>query len=50
MRPGGTIVITGKGSEPWMMLRGGKRLLWDDRRIVREELEALERSERLALE
>jgi UDP-N-acetylmuramoyl-L-alanyl-D-glutamate--2,6-diaminopimelate ligase len=48
--PGGTIVITGKGSEPWMMLRGGKRLLWDDRRIVHEELEALERSERLALE
>ncbi len=31
------IIITGKGSEPWMCLANGKKIPWDDRRIVREE-------------
>ncbi len=35
---GDTVVITGKGAEPWMMVRGGKRIPWDDRKIVRQAL------------
>ncbi len=29
-----TVIITGKGAEPWMMVKGGK-IPWDDREIVR---------------
>ncbi|TSD02793.1 MAG: hypothetical protein Greene071436_393 [Parcubacteria group bacterium Greene0714_36] len=36
--PGDTVVITGKGSEPWMMVRDGAKVPWDDRAIVREIL------------
>ena len=36
--PGNAVIITGKGSEPWMVVRGGKKIPWDDRKIVREEL------------
>jgi UDP-N-acetylmuramoyl-L-alanyl-D-glutamate--2,6-diaminopimelate ligase len=32
------VIITGKGCEPWMMLEDGKKISWDDRQIVREEL------------
>ena len=39
---GGAVVITGKGSEPWMMWAKGEKRAWDDRQIVREELEKLE--------
>lgn len=38
---GDTVIITGKGSEPWMMGPKGGKIAWDDRRIVREELEYL---------
>ncbi len=31
-----TIVITGKGSEPWMCIENDKKIPWDDRKIVRE--------------
>ncbi len=31
------VIITGKGCEPWMMVNN-KKILWDDRRVVREEL------------
>lgn len=34
-----TIIITGKGSEMWMCVEDGKKIPWDDRQIVREELE-----------
>lgn len=40
-RPGDTVVITGKGAEPWMMVRGSAKIPWDDRAIAREELEKL---------
>lgn len=30
------VIITGKGSEPWMCLKNGKKIPWDDRKIVRE--------------
>ena len=39
--PGDTVVITGKGAEQWLMQAGGKKIPWDDRKVVREELENL---------
>ena len=33
--PGDTVVITGKGCEPWICVENGKRVPWDDRQIVR---------------
>lgn len=36
--PGDCVVITGKGSEQWLMTAKGKKIPWDDRRVVREEL------------
>lgn len=35
---GDTIIITGKGAEPWLMGPKGTRTEWDDRQAVREEL------------
>ena len=31
------VIITGKGCEPWMCVANGKKIAWDDRKIVREE-------------
>jgi len=31
------VIITGKGCEPWMCVAHGKKIAWDDRRIVKEE-------------
>ncbi len=39
---GDCVVITGKGSEPWMMVAGGKRIPWDDREVTRKELKRLD--------
>ncbi len=39
---GDTIVITGKGCEPWICVKGGKKIPWDDREVVREEFVNLE--------
>jgi len=36
-QPGDTVIITGKGSEPWMCVAEGKKIPWDDRKIVKEE-------------
>ena len=36
-RPGDTVIITGKGSEPWLCAANGKKIPWDDRQVVREE-------------
>jgi UDP-N-acetylmuramoyl-L-alanyl-D-glutamate--2,6-diaminopimelate ligase len=33
------VIITGKGCEPWMCVEKGKKITWDDRRVVREEFE-----------
>jgi len=38
---GDTVVITGKGCEPWMCVAKGEKIAWDDRQIVREEFEHL---------
>jgi UDP-N-acetylmuramoyl-L-alanyl-D-glutamate--2,6-diaminopimelate ligase len=35
------VVITGKGSESSMCVKGGKRIPWDDRAVTREELEKI---------
>ena len=40
-RPEDIVIITGKGSEPWMCVEKGKKIPWDDRQIVREEFKKL---------
>ena len=40
-KPGDTVIITGKGSEPWMCLENGKKIPWDDRQIARDSLEKI---------
>jgi len=35
--PNDVVVITGKGCEPWICIANGKKISWDDRRVVREE-------------
>ena len=35
------VIITGKGSEPWMCVGKGRKIPWDDRKIVREEFSKL---------
>lgn len=38
-RPHDTVIITGMGAQPWLVV-DGKKISWDDRKIVREELTA----------
>lgn len=40
-RPGDVVVITGKGCEPWIVEARGKKVPWDDRKVVREEFQKL---------
>jgi len=40
---GDVVVITGKGCEPWICVAGGKKIPWDDRRVVREEFSNLQK-------
>jgi UDP-N-acetylmuramoyl-L-alanyl-D-glutamate--2,6-diaminopimelate ligase len=35
---GDVVVITGKGSEDSIAIKGGKKIPWDDREVVREEM------------
>jgi len=37
------VIITGKGSEPWMCMANGKKLSWDDRKIAIQEFEKIAR-------
>jgi len=37
-KTGESVIITGKGSEPWMCLENGRKIPWDDRQIAREAL------------
>ncbi|GAI54658.1 unnamed protein product, partial [marine sediment metagenome] len=34
--PGDIVIITGKGSEPWMCVSRGKKIPWDDRQVVKD--------------
>jgi UDP-N-acetylmuramoyl-L-alanyl-D-glutamate--2,6-diaminopimelate ligase len=36
-----TVIITGKGCEPWMCVAGNKKIPWDDREVAREEFKKL---------
>lgn len=36
------VIITGKGCEPWMCIEKGRKIPWDDRKVVKEELEKLD--------
>jgi len=38
---GDTVVITGKGCEPWICVAGDKKIPWDDRKTVKEEFKKL---------
>lgn len=38
---GDVVVITGKGCEPWIAEAKGKKIPWDDRKVVREEFQRL---------
>lgn len=40
-RSGDIVVITGKGSEEWVHIKGGKKIPWSDKRKVQEILEEL---------
>lgn len=40
-KPDDIVIITGKGCEPWMCVKGGKKIPWDDREIVKEEFDTL---------
>jgi len=33
-KQGDVVIITGKGSEPWMCIKNGKKIPWSDREIV----------------
>ncbi len=40
-KAGDTVIITGKGAEPWLMGPNGTKIPWDDREVVREELQKI---------
>jgi UDP-N-acetylmuramoyl-L-alanyl-D-glutamate--2,6-diaminopimelate ligase len=40
-RTGDTILITGKGTDPYIMGPNNTKVVWDDASIAREELEKL---------
>ncbi len=33
-----TVIITGKGAEPWIMGKNGTKIPWDDRKVAEEEI------------
>ncbi len=37
-KPGDTVIITGKGSEPWMCGKNGKKIPWSDKKIAKDEI------------
>ena len=45
-REGDVVLITGKGSEQAICVREGKKIPWDDRRVVREILQRLHESDK----
>jgi len=38
---GDIVIITGKGSEPWMCVRGGKKIPWLDKKVALEEFQKI---------
>ena len=43
-KPGDVIAITGKGCEPWIAEAKGRKIPWDDRKVVREEYKRIRNS------
>jgi len=39
--PNDAVVVTGKGCEPWIVQARGRKIPWDDRKVVREEYEKI---------
>lgn len=39
--PNDVVIITGKGREPWICVAKGKKIPWDDGKIVKEEFDKL---------
>ncbi len=37
-KQGETVIITGKGSEPWMCIKNGKKIPWSDKQIAKDAL------------
>jgi UDP-N-acetylmuramoyl-L-alanyl-D-glutamate--2,6-diaminopimelate ligase len=37
-QPGDAVVLTGKGCEPWICQAGGKKIPWDEKKVVLEEM------------
>ncbi|HEY0087508.1 MAG TPA: UDP-N-acetylmuramoyl-L-alanyl-D-glutamate--2,6-diaminopimelate ligase [Candidatus Lokiarchaeia archaeon] len=42
-RSGDVIVSTGKGCEPWICIEDGKKMPWDERKVIREEFDKFKR-------
>ena len=40
-KDGDTVIITGKGCEPWICAAGGKKIAWDDKGVVKEEFKKI---------
>jgi len=40
-RPGDAVVLTGKGGEVWMCVAGGRKIPWDEKKTVEEEIKKL---------
>ena len=40
-RAGDMVIITGKGCEPWIMGPKNRKIAWDDRKVVKEELKRI---------
>jgi UDP-N-acetylmuramoyl-L-alanyl-D-glutamate--2,6-diaminopimelate ligase len=40
-QPGDALVLTGKGCEPWICQAGGKKIPWDEKKVVLEEFQKL---------
>ncbi len=38
-KPGDIVIITGKGCEPWLHLEKGKKIPWDEKKIVENEIQ-----------
>ncbi|OGZ19003.1 MAG: hypothetical protein A2175_01600 [Candidatus Nealsonbacteria bacterium RBG_13_42_11] len=37
------VIITGKGCEPWLCIKGGKKMPWDEKKVVEEEFEKIKK-------
>lgn len=40
-KPGDAVVLTGKGCEPWICLKNGEKIPWNETAVAQEELEKL---------